>query len=146
MKRKLILNLAVLGLISAFANCSNNGKIKDVKPETTYDTINRHPEQRVAVFFRKSPDAIDSLPVLETHLKSALEKSKTGIYRNNYEEMPGIITLHMFGPNAEKLFNSVKPVLKQYSFMEESEIEFRLGTPGPNTKYVKFYLNTRPDR
>ncbi|HYG52019.1 MAG TPA: hypothetical protein VD905_14005 [Flavobacteriales bacterium] len=127
--------IAGLGLVLAFTGCAGNAEEPNAK--TTYEKPARHSEERVAILFGNSETAMDSLSGLEMRLQKALEESKTGIYRNYYNENPGMITMHMFGPSAQKLFDAIKPVLKQYDFMRYAKIEFRL-EPLEGTKYVEF--------
>jgi|ERR1700730_3203459 len=74
---------------------------------------------------------------LETKLEAAIEAAKVGELDGNEVATDGSDgTLFMYGPDADRLFEIVKPVLELCSFMHGARITLRYGSPGANQRQL----------
>ncbi len=72
---------------------------------------------------------------LETKLEAAISAAKVGEFDGNEVATDGSDgTLYMYGPDADRLFDSVKPVLEGCPFMRGARITLRYGAPGANQR------------
>ena len=75
---------------------------------------------------RMSPTAPDDLAALGGRLKEVLETTGVGHFDGN-ECLHGRCALFMYGPDAEKVFDTVRPVLRQGLLSAGASVELRLG-------------------
>ena len=72
---------------------------------------------------------------LETKLEAAIGAAKVGELDGNEVATDGSDgTLFMYGPDADRLFEAVKPVLERCSFMRGARVTLRYGSPGANQR------------
>jgi hypothetical protein len=68
------------------------------------------------------------LGTLEDRLIDAVESGSVGAYDGN-EFGPGVTTLFLYGPDAERLFAAIEPVLRAYPLCRGARVEVRAGGP-----------------
>jgi hypothetical protein len=74
---------------------------------------------------------------LETKLETAINSAKVGEFDGNEIAADGSDgTLYMYGPDADRLFETVKPVLEGCSFMRSARITLRYGSPGATQRLL----------
>ncbi len=98
------------------------------------------PEQAVIIRLRGSslPDEIYEkydISTLEEELRLVIERQKLGEYDGN-EFGPDETVLYMYGPDAERLFAGVEPVLRAYPLCKEGVAVVRSGPPGSPQREV----------
>lgn len=72
---------------------------------------------------------LDPLFELSDQLSAAIENNGTGYFDGNEINMDGDDgSLYMYGPNAEDLFKSVKPILEKTKIMSKMEAVLRFGS------------------
>jgi len=86
------------------------------------------PEQAVTVRFSYGSTDLSRLFVLEEKLESAISDAKAGEYGGNEVAVDGSDgILYMYGPDADRLFRTIEPILKTTSFMSGAEVTVRYG-------------------
>jgi hypothetical protein len=74
------------------------------------------------------------LSTLEDQLIEAIEKNKAGELDGN-EIGEGVTKIFTYGPDADRLFRSIEPVLKAYPLCRNARVVIRKGRPGaPETE------------
>jgi hypothetical protein len=74
---------------------------------------------------------------LETKLEAAIDAAKVGEFDGNEVATDGSDgTLYMYGPDADRLFEIIKPVLEGCSFMRGARITLRYGSPGADQRQL----------
>jgi hypothetical protein len=76
------------------------------------------------------------LEALEDQLHAAITSAGVGEFDGN-EIGQGELTLYMYGPDAEKLFTAVAPVLRRAKLTQAGVASVRLGPPGSAAREVK---------
>jgi len=76
------------------------------------------------------------LEALEDQLQSAITAAGAGEFDGN-EIGQGELTLYMYGPDAEKLFTVVAPVLRHTKLTQSGVASVRSGPPGSATREVR---------
>lgn len=87
-------------------------------------------EHAVIVRFNYGQTSLDPLVELEDELTEAIENADVGEYDGNeiaVDLTDG--TIYMYGPNADALFKTVRPILKSTSFMKGATVTLRFGPP-----------------
>ncbi|MBI3948139.1 MAG: hypothetical protein HY321_19635 [Armatimonadetes bacterium] len=88
-------------------------------------------EHAVIVSFAYGDRNLDALFDLEEKLEAAIEEAGVGEYDGNEIAVDGSDgSLFMFGPDAERLFAVVQPILATTPFMKGAEVHLRFGPPG----------------
>ncbi|MES2773276.1 MAG: hypothetical protein V4722_03780 [Bacteroidota bacterium] len=98
-------------------------------------------EQAVIVKFNYGIQGLDSLFILEDQLEKVFEETQLGEYDGNdiaIDNSDG--NLYMYGPDAENIFNAIKPVLKLTPFMKGAKVTLRYGPPEDGVKEIVFDL------
>lgn len=73
---------------------------------------------------------LEPLFTLEAQLESAITAAQVGEYDGNEVAVDGSDgTLYMYGPDADKLFTAIRPVLETCSFMKGAVVTLRFGPP-----------------
>ncbi len=99
-------------------------------------------EQAVIVNFTYGIQGLDTLFALEDKLEEIMEKEKVGDFDGNEIAMDySDGTLFFYGPDAEKLFAAIKPVLLQTDFMKDATVTLRFGPPEEGVKEITFDLH-----
>jgi hypothetical protein len=93
------------------------------------------PEQAVIVHFAYGSTDLTRLFALEQELESAIAAASAGEYDGNEVATDGSDGyLYMYGPNADRLFEIVRPVLESSDFMRGAEVRIRYGPPADGVK------------
>lgn len=92
------------------------------------------PGQAVIVYLDAHglPDEIyeeHDLATLEDQLEQAINAAQAGDFDGN-EFGPGVVTLYMYGPDAERLFSVVEAPLRAYPLCAGAKVVVRRGGPG----------------
>ena len=94
-------------------------------------------EQAVIIRFSYGSTDLSRLFALEDKLIEALEKAGTGDYDGNEVAADGSDGfLYMYGPDADALFKTVKPILATVDFMKGATATLRYGPPEDGTREV----------
>jgi hypothetical protein len=74
---------------------------------------------------------------VEKKIEAAIDAAKVGELDGNEVATDGSDgTLYMYGPDADRLFEAVKPVLEGCSFMRNARITLRYGSPGADQRQL----------
>jgi len=76
------------------------------------------------------------LATLEDRLHAAIEGGGVGEYDGN-DVGPAETTLYMYGPDAEKLFCAIEPVLRAYPLCTKARVAIRMGDAGAPQRETK---------
>lgn len=88
------------------------------------------PEHAVIVHFNYGSTDLQALFALEDKLEQAIAFAGAGEFDGNEVATDGSdASLYMYGPNADKLFEAVRPVLESSSFMRGAVVRKRYGPP-----------------
>lgn len=101
------------------------GKNNGLPPNGSSD-----PEHAVLIHFNYGLKDLDPLHALEDKLRAAIDHHEMGEYDGHeiaLDHSDGI--LFMYGPNAERLYLVVQPLLKQAAFMKGAVATLRFGPP-----------------
>lgn len=86
------------------------------------------PEQAVIVRFSYGSKDLSRLFALESKLEAAISNAHAGEYDGNEVAEDGSDgILYMYGPDADRLFRTIEPILKATSFMNGAEVTVRYG-------------------
>ena len=91
---------------------------------------NQLPEQCVRIHFQYGLDSLDLLFALENKLTSFIESKGVGEFDGDkiaVNMKDGF--LFMYGPDADKIFETILPVLQSSSFMNGASVTLRYGLP-----------------
>ena len=94
-------------------------------------------EQAVIVNFTYGIKSLDSLFKLEDQLETFLNDNPIGEYDGNeiaVDYSDG--KLFLYGPDAEKLFKGIKPILEHTSYMKGAKVTLRFGPPEEGVKEI----------
>ena len=98
-------------------------------------------EQAVVVHFNYGSTNLQPIFALEEKLEAAISKAKVGEYDGNEVATSGSDGfLYMYGPNADRLFEVVAPILKSAPFMHRATVKKRYGPPADGTREVTVVL------
>lgn len=93
------------------------------------------PEHAVIVHFNYGSTDLDPLFALEDKLEQAISAAGVGEFDGNEVAADGSDGyLYMYGPDADKLFDVVKPALEASSFMKGATVTKRYGPPEDGTR------------
>ncbi len=88
------------------------------------------PEHTVIVTCACRSADLDEMFELEEKLESVIEENEVGEYDGNEVAVDGSeAILYMYGPDADRLFSVVKPILEAASFMTGAVARLRYGPP-----------------
>lgn len=96
-------------------------------------------DHAVIVHFINYPfgNDLDPLFALEEELVMAIEDANVGEYDGNEIAVDGNDgTLYMYGPDADRLFEAVRPTLEACAFMKGAQVTKRYGSPEDNAEEV----------
>jgi hypothetical protein len=118
-----------------FGANSSDTKASDEKPPT------EQAQQAVLVHLCGTglPDDVYEscdLATIEDQLTEVISQQELGEFDGN-EVGPTESTLFMYGPDAERLFAAIEPVLRAYPLCQRARVEIRLGGPGAPTREVR---------
>lgn len=101
------------------------------------------PEHAVLVKFMYGSTDLSGLYSLEEQLEEAIAQSSSGELDGNEMAADGSEgTLYLYGPNADSLFSSIRPVLEACPFMAGAQATLRYGPPEETTKEVLVEIGT----
>jgi hypothetical protein len=100
------------------------------------------PDQAVIVELRGAglPDDVYEkydLSTLEDQIMGALEGTGLGEFDGN-EVGPSGASLYLYGPNADRLFERIENILKNYPLCRSAQVTIRYGPPGAAQRQVTF--------
>jgi hypothetical protein len=76
------------------------------------------------------------LTTLVTPLADAVEFSHVGVFDGS-ETGPEVTTLYMYGPDADLIFTTIEPILREYPLCKGASVVLRKGEPGsPETEIL----------
>ena len=88
------------------------------------------PDHAVIVHFTYGSTNLEPLFELERQLEAAILAADVGEYDGNEVAVDGSDGyLYMYGPNADKLFSVIQPILEKASFMGGAKVRKRYGPP-----------------
>ena len=88
------------------------------------------PEHAVIVHFTYGTTNLEPLFELERKLEHAISEARAGEYDGNEVAVDGSDGyLYMYGPDADRLFEVIRPILEKSSFMRGAEVRKRYGPP-----------------
>ena len=86
-------------------------------------------EHAVIIAFRYESTDLDRLFELEDKLEKAISAAGVGEYDGNEIAADGSVgTLYMYGPNADRLFEVIEPIIRACSFMKGVRVKRRYGS------------------
>ena len=92
-------------------------------------------EQAVIVEFQYGSTDLGPLFALEDELTAAIEAAEVGDYDGNEVATDGSDgSLYMYGPDAVRLADVVRPILQAAPFMKGARMKLRYGGPGNATR------------
>lgn len=95
-------------------------------------------EHAVIISFHYPHDNLDLLHELEIRLTKIIADNKVGDYDGHEVSMDDTdATLFMYGPNAEVLFKTVKPLLEQTAFMKGAIANLIFGPAGTKAPMIE---------
>lgn len=100
----------------------------------------RVPEHAVIVHFSYGKTDLQPIFDLEDELEAAINNAGVGEFDGNDIAQDGSDgSLYMYGPDADRLFESVRPVLESSNFIQGAIVTIRYGPPqdGVEEKEVK---------
>lgn len=99
------------------------------------------PEHAVIVHFQYGSTDLARLFALEEQLEQAIVTANAGEFDGNEVAADGSDGyLYMYGPDADKLFAAVRPVLESAEFMQGARVTLRYGPPSDGVKEVEVEL------
>jgi hypothetical protein len=108
------------------------GKKADNKFKSVYDDSSEHAV--LISFYHYESEELDELFELDDKLRVVIKEKSLGKYDGHEINMDGPDgTLFMYGPDAEKLFIAIRPILKNIPFMRGAVATLRFGS----SKYAK---------
>jgi hypothetical protein len=86
------------------------------------------PEHAVIVNFEYGSTDLDPIFALETRLEEAISAAGAGEFDGNEIATDGGDgSFYMYGPDADRLFATVRPVLESTGFMQGAQVKLRYG-------------------
>jgi hypothetical protein len=86
------------------------------------------PQHEVVVHFSYGSRNFQHVFALEDSLRMAIAQARAGEYDSHYIEEDGSEGFYyMYGPDAEKLFSAISPVLEASSFMHGATVTLHFG-------------------
>ena len=103
-------------------------------------------EQAVIVHFQYGSTDLGQLFALEGLLEKAIADAKVGEYDGNEVREDGADGyLYMYGPNADRLFETVIPILTKTDFMAGAVVKRRYGPPKDGVREVSTTIPVSQD-
>jgi hypothetical protein len=93
------------------------------------------PEHAVLIHLTSPAAGAVALDEIEEPLMEAIDEAGVGEFDGN-EIGPDGATLYMYGPDADRLFSAVEPILRNTSFPPGSHAIVRYGGPGAEERRV----------
>ena len=98
-------------------------------------------EQAVIVRFEYGSTDLAPLGELEDRLIAAIDAAEVGEFDGNEVAVDGSHGfLYMYGPDADALFATVKPILESAEFMKGARVKVRYGPAAKETPRIEVVL------
>ena len=95
----------------------------------------KKPEHAVIVHFLFGLNDLSPIFALEDQLESAISNAGVGEYDGNELAADGSDgILYMYGPDGDRLFDVIRPILELSPFMKGAKVIIRYGPPTVNTR------------
>ena len=103
----------------------------------------RMPEHAVLVYFDYGSKDLGPMFALEEKLEAAIIAEDVGEFDGNEVAVDGSdATFFMYGPDADKLFGVVRPILETAPFMRGAKVKLRYGPPADGVREVEVLLGS----
>ncbi len=115
------------------------GSKKDLISKSTEQEV----EHAVIIHFNYGIEGMEKIYELRDKLKNIIEKNNLGEYDGHEiatDYSDGF--LYMYGPNAETLFNGIKPTLEKTDFLNGAKAKLRFGPPEDGIKEITVEIET----
>ncbi len=100
-------------------------------------------DHAVIVHFQYGSTDLTRLFELEKKLEATISQAAVGEYDGNDVAADGSDgTLYMYGPDADRLFETVRPVLEATDFTRDAKVRLRYGPPEDGVKEIDIDLGT----
>lgn len=101
------------------------------------------PEHAVIIHFSYDSTDLSRVFDLEDQLESALQLANSGEFDGNEMAADGKDGyFYMYGPNADILFDTIKPILDSIDFMKGAKAILRYGPPEEGVREVEIDIGT----
>jgi hypothetical protein len=99
-------------------------------------------DHAVIVHFDYGSTDLTPLSALEEQLEEAINGAGVGEFDGNEVAVDGSDgSLYMYGPNADRLFETVRPVLERSTAIRNAVATVRYGPPGDDVRSMNVPLN-----
>jgi len=99
--------------------------------------VQKQSEQAVVIHFHYGSRDLTKLFELENKLEAVVAKARVGEYDGHEVAIDGSDGfLYLYGPDADKLFQVIRPTLEKASFIRGAEVVKRYGPAGAGTQQV----------
>jgi hypothetical protein len=99
------------------------------------------PEHAVIIHFRYGSTNLQPIFDLEDELERAINAAQVGQFDGNEVAVDGSDgSLYMYGPDADRLFATVKPILETRQFMHGATATLRYGPPKDGIRAIEVKL------
>ncbi|HEX5171474.1 MAG TPA: hypothetical protein VFW11_19990 [Cyclobacteriaceae bacterium] len=103
----------------------------------------RELEQAVIIHFNYGMEDSDPFYELVSKLRDEIELRKVGDYDGHEMAMDNSDGFfYMYGPSAEVLFKSIKPILEATNFMKGATALLRFGPPGEGAQVIEVTIGS----
>jgi len=100
-------------------------------------------EHAVLVHFRLGQTDLSPVFALEDQLEQAIARARAGEFDGNEVATDGSDgTLYMYGPNADKLFEAIRPILERSPIMQGATVRLRYGPPKEGVRETKVTIGS----
>ena len=103
-----------------------------------FDSFNRAEKlvnQAVIVKYNFAAGNLDRIFELEDQLATAVEQASAGEFDGNEIAVDGRDNLfYMYGPDADKIYAAIEPVLLAWDILSQAQVLLRYGPPGIDTR------------
>ncbi|SRR6266545_4461131 len=110
---------------------------------TPSEQLATHDEQTVLVYLNGTELADEvyqqfDLATLEDRLIAAIARRGVGVY-DGHEFGPTNVVLFMYGPDADRLFTEIEPILRGYPLCANARVVIRPGPPGTEERELTLW-------
>jgi len=101
------------------------------------DDVTNGNEQAVIIHFKYGSTDLKPLFALEDKLESTVKGAGVGVLDGDEIANDGRDgDIYLYGQNADRLFDAIRPVLMASPFMKGAQVTRRYGPPGESTRQV----------
>lgn len=100
-------------------------------------------EQAVIVEFKYGYPNLDRLFEVDSQLELAVEKAGVGIH-DGHDIAAGLSegSYFLFGPDADKLYQTIRPILESQDFTKSAKVTLRYGPPDEDAPEKTFVVGS----